>query len=108
MTITCPIKPLGESFIFEFTDDSASGSFITNTKSGIIMTNQDTSTQSIPRWGQVLAVGKDVTMFAPGDYVLIEPLMWTTYVKLHDRKYWKSDQSKVYAVTQDRETTYQL
>ena len=104
----CPIKPLHECFIFQFTDDAAEGSFITNTRSGIVLTNQDKQENNKARWAKVLRVGKDVTMFKPDEYVLIEPLMWTTAMTVDDIKYWKSEQSKVMAVTDDPSMTYLL
>ena len=105
---TCPIKPLGECFVFQFTDDAAEGSFITNTRSGFIMTNQNKFDNGQARWGKVCRVGKDVTMFTEGQYVLIEPLMWTIAMTVDDVKYWKSEQLKVMAVTDDIEMTYLL
>jgi len=91
--------------MFKFLDDTAGskGAFIEkSTASGIIIP-QTTSTQKVHRWGQVVALGPDAEAggLAVGDYILIEALMWMEGVKFEDEKIWKTDDSKILAVTDD-------
>jgi co-chaperonin GroES (HSP10) len=101
------LRPLGNHFLFEFLSDTAGGKFIEKTKSGIILTNQDYELQAkYARWGRVIAIGDDVEDFNEGDLVLIEYGMWTTSTTFEDRKYWKSDQNKVIAISNDESVAY--
>lgn len=102
------IRPLNNSIIFTFVDDAAAGKFIPKTASGILMTNQDLSHQSVPRWGQAIAIGKNVVDVKVDDYILIEPLMWTQGVEFEGTKIWKTDETKVVAITNDESATIQL
>lgn len=98
--------PLRDNFLFKFTNEHAQGMFIEKNKFGFILTNQDTEAQGkYARWGQVTAIGEEVTEFSVGDYVLIESGMWTLGFKLGEDKVWKSDQTKVCAIG-DESLTY--
>lgn len=95
------LKPLHNSILFVFFDDTAGVGFISKTRSGILMTNQDMSLQTIPRWGRVVAVGPEVETVKSGQYILIEPLMWTMGFEYDEVKIWKTDESKVMGITDD-------
>jgi hypothetical protein len=100
-------KPVKDAFLFEFCSDTAGGQFIEKNKGSIILTNQDMSHQADrARWVKVLAVGKDIKDFAPGNIVLVEALKWTTVVKHKEHTFWKSDAAKVIAVADDESVTY--
>ncbi len=96
------LRPLRNNIIFQFLDETAGskGAFTESTISGIIIPRTN-STQKVHRWARVVAAGPDSEV-APGDYILIESLMWMEGVKLDDEKVWKTDDSKVLAVTNDR------
>jgi hypothetical protein len=106
------LRPLRNSIIFTFIDDAAGGKFIPRTASGILMTNQDMSTQAGPRWGKVVSIGPDVNAdeIKVDDFILIESLQWTTAFKLDDAgdKMWKTDENKIIAVTNDPVETLML
>lgn len=96
------IRPLGNNVMFQFLEDTsgAKGSFTEKRVSGIIIPNT-VSTQKVARWGKVVAVGEKVDGIVPGDYILIEALMWMEGVKVAGEKVWKTDDSKVLVVTND-------
>jgi co-chaperonin GroES (HSP10) len=101
------LRPLGKYFLFEFLSDSAGGKFIEKTRSGIILTNQDFQLQSkYARWGRVIAAGSQVEAFNAGDLVLIEYGMWTPSTTFEEKKYWKSDETKVVAISNDESVAY--
>lgn len=97
------IKPLNNNVMFQFLDDTSGekGRFTDKTKSGIILLPGNPDKQKAARWGKVLAVGPDVEGVVPGDFVLIEALMWMEGVKLDGVKMWKTDDSKILVVTND-------
>lgn len=101
------LRPLHNSFLFSFLADTAGGRFIERNSGSIILTNQDFDTQGkYARWGKVQAIGPEVEDFGVGDIVLIEALQWTKEMKFEGQSYWKSDSSKVIAITQDESITY--
>lgn len=100
------IRPLNNNIMFEFLDQTAGpkGGFIE--KHGTFLIPQVHSTQKVARWGQVIALGPKALAggLAVGDYILIEALMWMEAVKVDGRKMWKTDDSKVLAVTNDKDS----
>ena len=100
-------RPVKDTFLFEFCNDTAGGQFIEKNKGSIILTNQDMAHQAgTCRWVKVLAVGKDIKDFIVGDMVLVEALKWTTVVKHNEYTFWKSDATKVIAVATDESVIY--
>ena len=101
------LKPLGNNFIFEFTNSTYGGQFVERNSGQIILTNQDLTEQGKwARWGKVLAIGDHVSTFNVGDYVLIEALKWTSKMVFQDHSYWKSDEEKVIAIGEDESVTF--
>jgi co-chaperonin GroES (HSP10) len=100
--------PIRNSILFAFVDDTAGGKFITKTRSGILTTNQDVMSQPGPRWAKALAVGPACTEVRNGDLILIESLMWTKGFEHDEVKIWKTDESKILAITDRIEDCYQL
>ncbi len=101
------LRPLGNNVMFKFLDETVGkvGAFIeTYQKLGIIIPATK-STQKVARWGQVVALGPEAEAsgLKVGDYILIEALMWMEGVKFDGGKIWKTDDSKVLAVTNDRD-----
>ena len=100
------LRPLGNNVMFKFLDETVGvkGAFVeTHQKLGIIIPVTK-STQKAARWGEVVALGPKAAEagLAVGDYILIEALMWMEGVKFEDGKVWKTDDSKILAVTNDR------
>jgi co-chaperonin GroES (HSP10) len=96
------IKPLGNNVMFRFLDftGGAKGRFTDTLGSGII-TLPTAASQKVHRWGEVLAVGPKVDGVVPGDFILIEALMWMEGTKVDDVRMWKTDDSKILCVTND-------
>lgn len=101
------VRPLKNNVIFKFLDETTGkkGSFVDRQlASGIILPGAQVSRQKVHRWGLVVAAGPEADGLNPGDYILIESMMWMEGVKLADgEKVWKTDSSKVLAVTNDIE-----
>ena len=95
------IRALNNNVIFKFLDirTSEKGSFIETTLSGIIIPRTN-STQRVHRWGVVVSAGPKATV-TEGDYILIEALMWMEGVRINEEMVWKTDDSKILAVTDD-------
>ncbi|MBT9138551.1 MAG: hypothetical protein DDT31_01117 [Syntrophomonadaceae bacterium] len=96
------IHPLRNNIIFKFLDSTSGskGAFTEAPVSRIIIPRTN-NTQKVSRWAQVVAAGPNSEV-VPGDFILIEALMWMEGVKLDNDKVWKTDDSKVLAVTKDR------
>lgn len=99
------IKPLKNNVIFKFLDETTGkkGAFVDRQlASGIILPGGSVNRQKVHRWGQVVAAGPEADGLASGDYILIEAMMWMEGVRVgEDEKVWKTDSSKVLAVTND-------
>lgn len=98
------IRPLNNVVLFQFLDETggSKGSFTEAARASGIIIPKTTSTQKVARWGKVVGVGPKVDGIDIGDYILVEALMWSFGVKLDDEtKVWKTDDSKVMAVTTD-------
>lgn len=95
------IKPLRNTVMFKFLDVTGGkmGKFTNTTKSGIILTSGGTD-QKTNRWGQVLHVGPEAEV-EPGQFILIESLMWMEGTEVDGVKMWKTDSSKILCVTDD-------
>jgi co-chaperonin GroES (HSP10) len=101
------ILPLRNNIMFCFLDEtSGSKGKFTERKlaSGIVLPTLDSS-QKLPRWGEVLAAGPE-SQVKPGEYILIESLMWTFGTEVDGQKMWKTDDQKIIMVTDDINETY--
>ncbi|WP_407305379.1 hypothetical protein [Acinetobacter sp.] len=104
--MTTTVFPLKDHIMFQFLDETggSKGKFTDRTlASGIIIPTVDSS-QKLPRWGRVMAVGPKSSV-SIGQYVLVEALMWTYGTEVDGQKMWKTDDSKVLMVTDDEEST---
>lgn len=100
--MTMTLKPLKNNIIFKFLDETggSKGKFTDRrTASGIVLPTLDSS-QKHPRWGQVIAVGPEAEV-SPGEFILIEALMWSFGTEFDGEKLWKTDDTKVMMVTDD-------
>lgn len=96
------LKPLKNIVMFTFLDETggAKGAFSAAlAESGIILP-ASVSLQKTHRWGRVVAAGPEAEV-VEGDLILVEALMWMEGVKFDGRKVWKTDDSKILAVTDD-------
>lgn len=97
------LKPLKDSVVFTFVQTTRDGYFRNETSWGFKIAGSDYDS-SKARWGQVEAIGPDCKIVKVGDYVLIEPLKWTTAVKHEDVKYWRTAEPHVMLVSDSRPT----
>lgn len=95
------IRPLNNNVMFQFLEETggAKGRFHATTKSGIILAT-GADHQKRNKWGVVLAAGPKTTV-KPGEYILIESLMWMEGTEVDGVKMWKTDDTKILAVTDD-------
>ncbi len=96
------LTPLFDSILFIFVDDLRKGFFQEKTDWGFeLQASPDNSTKS-GRWGKVVAVGPDVSDDVDsGTFIFVEPLMWTKGIKHDGVEVWKTDVTKVLAVSND-------
>lgn len=101
--MTAKITVLRNNIMFRFLDETGGekGKFTERkTPSGLILPTLD-SEQKDARWGEVLHVGPLVHGIEPGDFIYIEPLMWSFGTEIDGQKMWKTDDTKVIFVTND-------
>lgn len=98
------ILPLNNNVMFRFLDSTggAKGYFTDQARASGILLVRSANAQKVHRWGEVLAIGPKVDGLAPGDFVLVESLMWMEGTEVDGVKMWKTDDSKILAVTNDR------
>jgi len=98
------LTPLRDGILFIFLDEASSAGFREKTNWGFqLLTNSD-RTNGDPRWGKVVALGEDLKDnedVKNGSFVLIEPLMWTLGMTYDGTKVWKTDISKILAVSDE-------
>ena len=95
--------------MFEFVDYTSGkqGKFISGTTNWGFAFTTGTTDQKCARWGKVITAGPTAGVM-PGEYILVESLMWMEGTKIGKQKMWKTDDSKILAVTTDiRECTSQ-
>lgn len=98
------IRPIGKSIIFQFVDETH-GKYLGRTSRSGILIATGTSDQKEPKWGKVLAIGNEVTEVNADQYILIEPLQWTVGLYVDEERIWRTDESKVLAVSDERVLT---
>lgn len=94
--LRCPKQRI----LFQFAEATASGAFKNKTDWGFEIRNPVEDVK-VPRWALVKVVGKDVTLVKPGQYILIEPMMWTLSFTYEGEKYWATAQHKLIAVSDE-------
>jgi hypothetical protein len=94
------LKPLGKNIIFRFLEEASGGGFVPSSGGLIQLVKQNLDHNREPKWGQVILIGPAVNPeIQIGDYILIEPLMWTPGFDVEDLKCWKTDSDKVMIVS---------
>ena len=102
-------RALRNNILFQFLDktEGKEGTFSERTRSGLIIPKLQ-ATQKGERWGKVISVGPDVDGIVEGDFILIEPLMWTVNGRSDGEKFWKTNTDKVMVVSNDEADTVQF
>jgi hypothetical protein len=97
------LRPLNNTILFTFLDQTTGdkGKFVERTRGAIIIPVLDSAQNATHRWGKVHSVGPKVDGVQPGEYVLIEALMWTRASEIDGAKIWKTNDEKVLCVTDD-------
>jgi co-chaperonin GroES (HSP10) len=87
-------------------DGQAGGRFVNTTKSGIITSTTVKDQANVDRWAQVLAVGPDVTLAQPGEWVLVESGYWTEGFEHEGGRAWKTDEEHLILVSEEPHGLY--
>lgn len=90
-------KAFRDKILFKFLDEEDQKGFTNTTEWNFVVKGHEFNAKS-PRWGKVIRVGGTVPAhIQEGDYILIEPLMWTIGFTVDDdkTKYWATDYQKV-------------
>ena len=97
------ITPLFNGILFVFTDDFKGGLFQEKTDWGFEVKGGHQNTTQEGRWGKVLAIGPDVSEddIQKGDFIFVEPLMWTKGIEHDGVQVWKTDSDKVMLVSEE-------
>lgn len=99
------LKAIKDRIIFQFLEDTSSGSFANTTDWGFVIKDAKED-MKVARWARVNVVGKDVKDVTPEDYILIEPLMWTLHIEVGGQRYWTTNESKVMLLSKERPKGY--
>lgn len=95
-----------KNIIFKFVEEAMGNRFINRAKSGLVISSQDTNQSGVSRWGRVTHVGSDVEDVNVDDYILIEPGKWTSGFYVDGVRFWKTDEDRVLAVSDEPAHTY--
>lgn len=89
---------------------TSDGQFVEQTKWGFqLQNNPSKQSQSFGesirhegRWGKVLTIGPECEHVKIGDYICVEPNMWSNSFKYDDIQIRKTDESKVLLVSEEK------
>ena len=97
------ITPLFNGILFIFADDFKNGLFQEKTDWGFEIKGGHQNSSKEGRWGKVVALGPDISEedIKKGDFIFVEPLMWTRGIKHDDMDIWKTDSTKVMLVSEE-------
>ncbi len=95
------MKTIKNSILFKFLDETKSGGFANKTSWGFEVVDRKEDTKHA-RWGEVLSVGPKTKVVQKGDFILIEPLMWTLGVEVEGNKFWSTNEEKVIMVSKEK------
>lgn len=93
------LTPIDFGVFFIFVDETTHTSFINKTNAGIVLLKDKGPQTAIPRWGVVIQIAEAVTDVLPGDYILVEAGMWTSSFDTSGMRLWKTEESKILAVS---------
>jgi hypothetical protein len=97
--LRCPKRRI----LFQFVESTRGGSFNNNTDWGFEI-KKPTEDVKAPRWAEAKVIGKDVTTVKTGQYIFIEPMMWTLSFEFEGEKYWATAEDKVIGISDIRPT----
>jgi hypothetical protein len=101
------LKPLTTGIFFEFCDDTTGDRFINSAASKTIVIASTAGQQTgLARWGFVTEIGPDVVNVSTGDFILVEPGMWTQHFINRGVRTWKTNEEKVMAISDSPGTVY--
>jgi hypothetical protein len=105
------LKPLHNHIVFRFLEDFQiiengtikTSRFIKKTEWGLELGHgsdgrRDSDTA---KWGQIVAMGPEVTDLEVGDYILLQPLMWTHACVYNEERLWRTKPREVLLTTKD-------
>lgn len=95
------MKVLHNEILFEFVQETSAGSFDNKTSWGFEIKSAEKDLK-YPRWATVVEIGPDVRAVQKHHYILIEHLMWTLPVFIGGRKVWKTDETKIIAISEEK------
>ncbi|MGL5917388.1 MAG: hypothetical protein ACRCZC_06765 [Culicoidibacterales bacterium] len=90
---------LKNSIIFTFAQTTRDGYFRNETSWGFKISGSDYDSNKA-RWGKVEIIGPDVKHVKVGQYILIEPLKWTTAIEHNGIEYWRTAEPFVMGTTE--------
>lgn len=95
------INPIKSSVLFSFVQElSASRGFENKTDWGFsVLSKKDDIKEG--RWGKVLEIGPEVTEVEPGDFIYIEPLRWSSEIKVNDISMWMTNENEISLVSKE-------
>lgn len=98
------LKVLGNKILFQFVQEVNNGQFKASTDWNFMIKSSNDDPK-FARWGKVINKGPDVADVNIGDYVLVEPLMWTVNMDIDENtKAWGTNRDKVIAVSKTEPT----
>ena len=94
------LKAINSDILFKFVQKIQNGSFVNETNWGLTVNNPVEDVKQA-RWAEVLHIGPEVDYedIKVGEYVLIEPLMWTNKISYNGTDYWKTNETKILATS---------
>lgn len=95
------LYPLLNGILFVFNEQLEQGKFVEYHGKVYVGKSDDSSIKNA-RWGKVIAIGPDVKDdgIKVGKHILIEPLAWTKGLEYDGIKIWRTDESRVMAVSE--------
>lgn len=90
-----------DRILFRFLDETGRGSFDNKTSWGFEI-KKPTEDITTHRWVEVLVVGKDVRYVKPGQFALVEAMMWTNSFDYENEKFWATSEEKVIGTSDTR------
>jgi co-chaperonin GroES (HSP10) len=88
------LKPLYDSIIFQFEDETEGLGFNNISAGGIIFKSYDHDASS-DRYAKVLYIGDDCQFVKVGDRILVERLRWTEGLNYEGQRYWRTTEKDV-------------
>lgn len=99
--IATEINVLEDGIIFKFLEEISGQSFDNKTSWGFEIKDK-TDDFKRPRWAQALKLGPTVKHVKENDFILIENLQWTSGLEYYGDKFWKTNESRVIMISEDK------